>query len=131
MNPSTAQILEAVEQTPSKSVIVLPNNKNIVPVAHQVDGLTAHDVAVVPTNTVVQALAALVSYDPDATLDANVSAMSEAAARVRTGEITRAVARALRSAARSPRGTGSPSRPKASGRSSTRQPPPRSRCATS
>jgi hypothetical protein len=91
MNPSTAQILEAVEQTPSKSVIVLPNNKNIVPVAHQVDGLTARDVAVVPTNTVVQALAALVSYDPDATLDANVSAMSEAAARVRTGEITQAV----------------------------------------
>jgi hypothetical protein len=91
MNPSTAQILEAVEQTPAKSVVVLPNNKNIVPVAEQVDGLTAREVAVVPTHTVVQALAALVSYDPDATLDANVSAMSEAAARVRTGEITQAV----------------------------------------
>ncbi len=91
MNPSTAQILEAVEQTPAKSVIVLPNNKNIVPVAHQVDSLTAREVAIVPTHTVVQALAALVSYDPDAPLEVNVAAMNEAAARVSTGEITRAV----------------------------------------
>ena len=91
MNPSTAQILDAVERVAAKSVVVLPNNKNIVPVANQVDGLTARDVAVVPTHTVVEALAALVSYDPDAALEENVAAMTEASARVATGEVTRAV----------------------------------------
>ena len=111
MNPSTAQILDAVERTPAKSVVVLPNNKNIVPVAHQVDGLTAREVAVVPTHTVVEALAALVSYDPDAPLEINVSTMSEAAARVRTGEITQAVREQPRRVrARSPPATGSRSR---------------------
>jgi dihydroxyacetone kinase-like predicted kinase len=96
MNPSTAQILEAVERVAAKSVVVLPNNKNIVPVANQVDGLTGRDVAVVPTHSIVEALAALVSYDPDAVLDANVGAMTEAAERVVTGEVTQAV-RASRS----------------------------------
>jgi DAK2 domain fusion protein YloV len=91
MNPSTAQILEAVEATSARSVIVLPNNKNIVPVAQQVDALTERRVEVVPTTSIVEALAALVGYDPDADLGANVAALTEAAARVRTGEVTRAV----------------------------------------
>ena len=91
MNPSTAQILEAVERTPAKSVVVLPNNKNIVPVAQQVDALTAREVGVVPTQSVVEALAALVSYDPDATLESNLASMAEAAERVVTGEVTQAV----------------------------------------
>jgi uncharacterized protein len=91
MNPSTAQILEAVQQAPSEAVLVLPNNKNIVPVAQQVDHLTDRDVAVVPTHSVVEALAALVVYDPDAPLDVNVSAMSDAASKVRAGEVTQAV----------------------------------------
>ena len=91
MNPSTAQILEAVERVTAKSVIVLPNNKNIVAVANQVDGLTGRDVAVVPTHSVVEALAALVSYDPDAALESNVAAMTEASERVLTGEVTQAV----------------------------------------
>jgi DAK2 domain fusion protein YloV len=91
MNPSTAQILEAVEATSARSVIVLPNNKNIVPVAQQVDALTERRVEVVPTTTIVEALAALVAYDPDADLVANVATLTEAAARVRTGEVTRAV----------------------------------------
>ena len=72
-------------------MIVLPNNKNIVPVAEQVPELTELPVAVVPTAAVVEALAALVVYDPDASLDANVAAMDEAAARVRAGEVTQAV----------------------------------------
>ena len=74
MNPSTAQILDAVERTPSKSVIVLPNNKNIVPVAQpgrRADRARRRGRAR-PTRS-SQALAALVSYDPDAALDANVS----------------------------------------------------------
>ncbi len=91
MNPSTAQILEAVERCPADSVIVLPNNKNIVAVAEQVDALTARRVEVVPTQAVVEALAALVAYDPQASIDANLASMTEAAQRVRTGEITQAV----------------------------------------
>jgi uncharacterized protein len=91
MNPSTAQILEAVQRCPADSVVVLPNNKNIVPVAEQVDGLCDRRVEVVPTQQVVEALAALVAYDPRATVDANVAAMHEAVNRVRTGEVTQAV----------------------------------------
>ena len=91
MNPSTAQILEAVERCAAEHVIVLPNNKNIVPVAQQVDALCDRRVEVVPTHAVVEALTALVSYDPQASLDANMAAMHEAAERVRTGEVTQAV----------------------------------------
>jgi hypothetical protein len=91
MNPSTAQILEAVERCAADSVIVLPNNKNIVPVAEQVHGLTARRVEVVPTQAVVEALAALVAYDPQASVEANAAAMTEAVQRVRTGEVTQAV----------------------------------------
>jgi DAK2 domain fusion protein YloV len=91
MNPSTAQILEAVDACSADGVIVLPNNKNIVPVAEQVPGLTELPVAVVPTAAVVEALGALVAYDADASLEANRAAMAEAAGRVRTGEVTQAV----------------------------------------
>ena len=91
MNPSTAQILEAIDRCPSDSVIVLPNNKNIVPVAEQVHELTARHVEVVPTHAVVEALAALVAYDPQAAVEANAAAMAEAVQRVRTGEVTQAV----------------------------------------
>ena len=91
MNPSTAEILAAVEGVTADAVVVLPNNKNIVAVASQVDDLTARSVAVVPTHAVVEALAALVVYDPDADLDTNLKSMSEAAARVRAGEVTQAV----------------------------------------
>jgi uncharacterized protein len=91
MNPSTAQILEAVDACAADGVIVLPNNKNIVPVARQVPSLTELPVAVVPTAAVVEALGALLAYDPDASLDANQAAMEEAAGRVRAGEVTQAV----------------------------------------
>jgi len=91
MNPSTGQILEAVEACAADSVIVLPNNKNIVAVARQVDALTEKRVAVVPTNSVPEALAALVEYDPNADLDDNETTMSAARERVRTGEVTQAV----------------------------------------
>ena len=93
MNPSTQQILDAVEQCRAESVIVLPNNKNIIPVAEQVDALAERSVAVVPTTAVVQALAALVEYDPHADIDRNVAAMVEAFERVRSGEVTQAVRR--------------------------------------
>jgi hypothetical protein len=91
MNPSTAQILEAVDRASADAVLVLPNNKNIVAVAQQVDDLTAREVGVVPTHSVVEALAALVVYDPDETLANNAAAMADAASRVRAGEVTQAV----------------------------------------
>ena len=91
MNPSTAQILEAVEAANAQSVIVLPNNKNIIPVARQVDSLTAKSVEVVPTTSVVEALAALISYDPEEEIALNVASFSEALTRVRAGEVTQAV----------------------------------------
>jgi DAK2 domain fusion protein YloV len=95
MNPSTAQILEAVETCNADAVIVLPNNKNIVPVARQVDALTQKQVAVVPTTGVPEALAVLVDYDPNAELEANGDAMNGALERVRTGEVTQAVRDAM------------------------------------
>ncbi len=64
MNPSTADILEAVEQLGSEQVIILPNNKNICPVAEQVDALTNKRVRVVPTGSIVEGFAALLAYDP-------------------------------------------------------------------
>jgi uncharacterized protein len=91
MNPSTAQILEAVERCRSDSVLVLPNNKNIVPVARQVDSLTDKRVAVVPTASVIEALTSLIAFDPDAELHMNVDVMETAASHVRAGEVTRAV----------------------------------------
>ena len=91
MNPSTAQILEAVELCKADAVIVLPNNKNIVPVARQVDALSEKQVAVIATHSVPEALAALVEYDPNATVDDNAQSMQEALGRVHTGEVTQAV----------------------------------------
>jgi dihydroxyacetone kinase-like predicted kinase len=91
MNPSTAQILDAVDRCAADGVVVLPNNKNIVPVARQVPELTERPVGVVPTASVVEALAAMVVYDASEPLDVNVAAMQDAAARVRAGEVTQAV----------------------------------------
>jgi len=91
MNPSTAQILEAVEAAPSDEVVVLPNNKNIIPVAEQVDELTPKRVRVVPTRGIAEGFAALMAYDPDSEVGDNASAMTEAAAAVMIGEVTRAV----------------------------------------
>lgn len=91
MNPSTGQIAEAVEACPADSVVVLPNNKNIIAVAKQVDTVSKKHVVVVPTISVVEALSALVEYDPNADAETNAQAMGEAAARVKTGEVTQAV----------------------------------------
>ena len=90
-NPSTAELLDAVELMNSREVIILPNNKNIIAVANQVNDLTTKEVQVVPTCSMPEALAALVSYDPEADASTNADAMTEAAESVRTGEITQAV----------------------------------------
>jgi DAK2 domain fusion protein YloV len=91
MNPSTADLLAAVEACPADQVVILPNNKNIIPVAEQVDAQTAKAVAVVPTRGVSEGFAALLAYDPEAGLDGNASSMTDAAGNVVAGEVTQAV----------------------------------------
>lgn len=91
MNPSTADLLAAVEACPAQGVVILPNNKNIVPVAQQVGDLTSKSVAVVTTHNVAEALAALVAYDPEADVVENHRSMGAAAESVIAGEVTRAV----------------------------------------
>ncbi len=91
LNPSTAELLAAVEHMNARQVVILPNNKNIIPVAQQIDALTTKEVRVVPTCSMPEALAALVSYDPEASAESNARSMSSAAESVATGEVTQAV----------------------------------------
>ena len=91
MNPSTAEILAAVEAALGKEVVVLPNNKNVVAVAEQAAAAAGRPVRVVPTKSVPQAFAALLAYDADADAEANARAMADAIAGVVTGEVTHAV----------------------------------------
>ncbi len=91
MNPSTAQLLEAVESAPAPQVVILPNNKNIIPVAEQVDAMTSKTVRVVPTRGVAEGFASLLAYDPGAEAESNAEGMAAAASHVVAGEITRAV----------------------------------------
>lgn len=92
MNPSTADILDAVAQAHAQQVIVLPNNGNIRMAADAAaSASTDVQVAVVPTKTVLQAFAALFAVDLDASLEENVAAMTEALSDVRDGEVTHAV----------------------------------------
>ncbi len=91
MNPSTQDIMAAFENLPTDKVIILPNNKNIVLAANQAAELTVKDVAVVPTRTVPQGLAAMLSLDPSAALSEVAEDMMSAAEEVITGEITTAV----------------------------------------
>ena len=91
LNPSTAELLDAVEAVNAQQVIVLPNNKNIIPVAEQVDELTTKTVVVVQTRSMPEALAALVVYDPEASADENGREMGQAAESVATGEVTQAI----------------------------------------
>jgi uncharacterized protein len=91
MNPSTAQLLEAVESCPASHVVILPNNKNIIAVAEQVAPLTSKSVRVIGTRGITEGLAAAMQYDPEGAVDANAVAMRSAAAGVVSGEITRAV----------------------------------------
>ncbi len=91
MNPSTADLVEAVRATGSSEVVILPNNKNIRPVAEQVDALVDQRVTVVPTNSIVEGFAALLAYDPDASAEQNSSNMGASACNVVAGEVTQAV----------------------------------------
>ena len=91
MNPATADLVKAVESVGSDDVVILPNNKNIEPVAEQVDSLSAKTVRVVATGSIVEGFAALLAYDPAADAETNVESMTTSAARVVPAEVTRAV----------------------------------------
>lgn len=91
MNPSTEDILEAVEQTPAHNVFVLPNNKNIIMAAEQAVKLADRNVCVLQTRTIPQGISAMMNYDPDGDFKANRSAMTEAIDSVASGQITFAV----------------------------------------
>jgi len=91
LNPSTAELIDAVEHVNAQQVILLPNNKNIIPVANQVDALCGKTVRVVPTTSMPEALAALVVYDPEESAEHNMEQMTAALETVSTGEVTQAV----------------------------------------
>ena len=88
MNPSTQDILAAIEACPSQNVYILPNNKNIIMSSEQAMKLTKRNVVVIPTRTIPQGLSAMLSFDPDADMDTNTIAMKEAIDNVGTGQIT-------------------------------------------
>ena len=88
MNPSTQDILEAVNKVPAETVIVLPNNKNIIMAAEQVDALTPKNVVVVPSKTVPQGVTAMLSFNPEGEVAENTEAMGEALGMVDTMQIT-------------------------------------------
>ena len=90
MNPSTKDLLQAVESVASDKVIILPNNKNIVLTAEQVQSLTAKSIAVVPTETIPQGVAALLAFDYEADFETNAQTMTKAKSTVKSVEITRA-----------------------------------------
>ena len=88
MNPSTQDILEAVNKVPAETVFVLPNNKNIIMAAQQVDALTPKNVVVIPSKTVPQGVTAMLNFDPEGTVEANTEAMTAALTTVETMQIT-------------------------------------------
>ena len=88
MNPSTDDILSAIEATPAKTVYVLPNNKNIILAAEQAVPLADRRVCVLPTRTIPQGIAAMLAFDPDADVESNLVSMQAAADNVSTGSIT-------------------------------------------
>lgn len=91
MNPSTSELLDMVQGVNADQVVILPNNKNIIPVAEQVDALTDKTVRVVPTRGVAEGFAALMGYDPEAPVEENAKEMTDLASSVVAGEVTQAV----------------------------------------
>ena len=88
MNPSTQDILEAVNKVPAETVYVLPNNKNIIMAAEQVDALTPKHVVVIPSKTVPQGITAMLSFNPEGEEAENTEALTEALSTVDTMQIT-------------------------------------------
>jgi DAK2 domain fusion protein YloV len=88
MNPSTQDILEVVNQVPAETVFVLPNNKNIIMAAQQVDALTPKNVIVIESKTIPQGITAMLSFNPEGSPEENTEAMTEALGTVETMQVT-------------------------------------------
>jgi dihydroxyacetone kinase-like predicted kinase len=88
MNPSTADLVAAVDATRAPEVILLPNNANVILSAEQAAGLAAKPVVVVPTDSIPAGLAAMVAFSPDRTSEENAAEMGEILDCVKTGEVT-------------------------------------------
>ena len=89
MNPSTIDILRTVEEVPSNNIILLPNNKNIIPTAFLAKPLTKKNLKVIPSETIPQGISALIAFLPEADFETNTAQMSAAITTVKTIEITR------------------------------------------
>jgi uncharacterized protein len=91
MNPSAAQLLEAVDKLGAEQVVVLPNNGNVILTAEQAAGMSSRHMAVVPSASLPLGLAAMLAFDPEGDAVSNARAMQEAIADVHSAEVTRAV----------------------------------------
>lgn len=91
MNPSTQDILKAINTVNAKNIFVLPNNKNIIMAAEQARDISDKNIIVIPTKSIPQGITAAISYNPDASPEENEAEMNEAIAKVNTGQVTYAV----------------------------------------
>ena len=91
MNPSVRELLQAVESAPSNNIILLPNNKNIVSAASQIQSLTSKKVKVIPTRNIPQGIAAFLAFDYEMDLEGNAQVMEKAIRKVKAIEVTKAM----------------------------------------
>ena len=91
MNPSTEDILSAIEKIDAENIYVLPNNKNIIMAAEQAAEISDKNIFVIPTKSIPQGISAMVAFNPEGEADENKEAMTETAKNVKTGLITHAV----------------------------------------
>ncbi len=92
MNPSTEDMLKAIDQVNAKNIFILPNNKNIILAANQARDLTEDkNIVVIPTKTIPQGITAMISYVPEKSVDENAEEMTESIGNVKTGQVTYAV----------------------------------------
>ena len=92
MNPSTEDMLKAIDQVNAKNIFILPNNKNIILAANQAGDLTEDkNIVVIPSKTIPQGITAMISYVPEKSVEENTEEMTEAMGNVKTGQVTYAV----------------------------------------
>ena len=92
MNPSTEDVLQAIEKVNAKNIFIFPNNKNIILAANQARDLTEdRNIIVIPTKTIPQGITAMINYVPEKTIEQNTEEMLECIENVKTGQITYAV----------------------------------------
>ncbi len=91
MNPSCSEIVQAIDSVSSDKVILLPNNKNVIPAARQAAAITRKKVKVLPTRSIIQGLSAMMGFNCEMELDSNIKQMSRCQKRARSIEVTKAV----------------------------------------